>query len=186
MYVSSCVCVCVCVCVWVDRCVYVCVCFVCVCMGACGCIQACKHVYVCMCVCVCICVCVCVCVHVYVCVYVCVRIIVILLVWWPAWVCMFSFPLKKKRFLWRMIVSSTFLHTAPINAKSNCVLTGQWLDTTTGRPGGTDGWLPAVVWVHPGLREHLWAEDLAGRGVAHHQLQCGTGVQQLPPYKGQT
>ena len=48
------------------------------------------------------------------------------------------------------------------------------------------GRVSAIVRVHPGLRQHLRAKDLAGGDVENHKLQCRTGVQQLPSHKGLT
>lgn len=59
-------------------------------------------------------------------------------------------------------------------------------DPEAGSAGLPDRWLPALVRVYPGLREHLWAEDMAGGALSHHQLQCGAGVQQLSQEQGPT
>jgi hypothetical protein len=39
--------------------------------------------------------------------------------------------------------------------------------------------IQAVVHVHPGLRQHVWPQDLAGRVPAHHFLLRREGVQQV-------
>ncbi len=72
-----------------------------------------------------------------------------------------------------------------ISCKSGFVLCeGQRTGAKVGGAWSPDGRIQKVVWVHPGLCQHLRAQNMAGGNVTNCQLQRRTRMQQLSENEG--